>query len=152
LGTIRHSGPGAVDLGLAIVRDNRVHRADDSDQLTPCACCSNASTPCPTGHHGRYRAAATGGGPNPRREVPPPAAESLAPAAHRSEPERAAGFGEKLALDGRRGLATLAIRLPEQAHRQLDLSLGQRLALQWLVGLRAGQTERPGSVVAHGKY
>jgi hypothetical protein len=25
--------PGAVDLGLAIVRDNRVHRADDSDQL-----------------------------------------------------------------------------------------------------------------------
>jgi hypothetical protein len=77
---------------------------------------------------------------------------SLAPAAHRSEPERAAGFGEKLALAGRRGLATLAIRLPEQAHRQLDLSLGQRLALQWLVGLRAGQTERPGSVVAHGKY
>jgi hypothetical protein len=89
---------------------------------------------------------------NPRREVAPPAAESLAPAAHRSEPERAAGFGEKLALDGRRGLATLAIRLPEQAHRQLDLSLGQRLALQWLVGLRAGQTERPGPVVAHGKY
>jgi hypothetical protein len=52
----------------------------------------------------------------------------------------------------RRGLATLAIRLPEQAHRQLDLSLGQRLALQWLIGLRAGQTEHPGSVVAHGKY
>jgi hypothetical protein len=114
------------------------------------ACCSNALTsPCPTSHHGRCRA---DGGPTSTRSSPAGRAESLAPAADRSEPERAAGFGEKLELDGRSVLATLAIRLPEQAHRQLDLSLGQRLALQWIVGLRAGQTERPGSVVAHGKY